>query len=482
MIRRTCILLVMIFGMSCASFAQKIPSETWMGIYFDQTKIGYAKFNIEKAQFENRSAYRLDSFTNTHMQMLGIDVGQNIDAIAYLDKDFAPIYQIFRMSSAGHATTITARFKKKEILVELEGEGRKTTKRIPIPPGSKIVGDSTVASTNMKLKIGDKLDLKMFNPLTLTLDDLHTEVLRKEEIQLDGARQTAFVISSTTTIGDMICWQDENGEVLKTTGPMGIIMIRESQEVAKSMPESKEIYAPPSDLAVVTSAPTTTTISDPRHVKYLKVRLSGLTDRSLAISDERQKVTITGNGPFAGDYEITASEPNPSQAKPLPITDEQTAAYLKDTAYVQTADPEILKTSKAIIGDEKNSEKAALKLRSWVNTYLSAKGDIGILRSSVDILHNRTGVCRDYAILYASLARAAGIPTKLVAGLVFWQGRFYYHAWAESFTGEWIPIDATLQIDFVDATHIKLAEGDATAMFSIVKTMGSVKAAISEYR
>ncbi len=91
------------------------------------------------------------------------------------------------------------------------------------------------------------------------------------------------------------------------------------------------------------------------------------------------------------------------------------------------------------------------------------------------------GVCRDYAILFAALARNRGIPAKVVAGLTCVDGSFYYHAWVECFVGEWVPFDATLPTDFVDATHIKLAEGDATSMFGMAKVIGSLKAKIISY-
>jgi len=107
---------------------------------------------------------------------------------------------------------------------------------------------------------------------------------------------------------------------------------------------------------------------------------------------------------------------------------------------------------------------------------------VGLIRTSTDILRSKSGVCRDYAVLYAALARAAGIPTKIATGLMYFRDAFYYHAWAESFVGEWIPMDPTLSTDFVDATHIKLAEGDATAMFKAVKVVGTLKAEISEFK
>jgi hypothetical protein len=60
-------------------------------------------------------------------------------------------------------------------------------------------------------------------------------------------------------------------------------------------------------------------------------------------------------------------------------------------------------------------------------------------------------------------------------------GHFYYHAWVESYVGEWVAFDATLKSDFVDATHIKLAEGDATNMFEMAPVFGTLKAEIIKF-
>lgn len=458
---------------------QQIPSETWMGIYLGDTKIGYARFAIDKAKFQGKEGYKLESTSFTRLLSLGEPVEIIMETTIYLNKEFEPIYQLFDMSSGGHTTKVTAKFSEKEVLAELLSEGEKSTKTIPIPKGSQLVGDSTFFPAMMKLKIGDKMTVKCFNPISLMLDDLQIEVLRREELKLGDKVYDAFVVKNLTPLGEMTCWQDENGEVLKVTALMGMVMLREPQEVAQNIGGA---YTPPADLAVMTSAPTTTDIPNPRQVRYMKVRLIGLSDKSLAISDKRQKVTYTSGEKPSAEYEITSSDFVPANAPNLPIQDPNLEKYLGDSPYVQPTNSEIQQTAKDIIGNEKNAYLAAARLRSWVHANMQSKGNIGIVRSSLDVLHTKTGVCRDYAILYAALARAVGIPTKLVAGLVHWKGGFFYHAWAESYVGEWIPIDPTLPSDFVDATHIKLAEGDTGAMFDTVKTMGSLKAEILEFK
>ncbi|HUV05078.1 MAG TPA: transglutaminase-like domain-containing protein [Armatimonadota bacterium] len=462
--------------------SQEIPSETWMGIYLNQAKIGYARFFIEKANFRGKPGYRLDSTTVTRVLALGVEVEQTLDTAVRLSKDFEPVHQVFKMSSAGHTTTVTAVFGAGEIVAEVTSAGTKSTRRIPIPAGSKIVGGDTFLSPAVKLKIGDKLNVKVFNPLTLTLDDLQAEVLRQEELELGGETHQAFVVKTITPFGEMICWQAENGNVLKVTALMGIVMIREPKEAAQSIEPRVGNYVPPSDLAVMTSAPTATEVPNPRQVKYMKIRLSGLRDRTLAISDRRQKVKYSGGERPVAVFEITASRFDPSKAAPLPIGNAEFKRFLAESPYVQPLNPEIAALARQVAGKEKNACAVVSRLRAWVNSNMEPKANIGIIRSSVDVLHAKTGVCRDYAVLYAALARAAGIPTKLVAGLVHWKDGFYYHAWAESFVGEWVPVDATLSTDFVDATHIKLAEGDATAMFDMLKTVGSLKAEILGFK
>ena len=59
--------------------------------------------------------------------------------------------------------------------------------------------------------------------------------------------------------------------------------------------------------------------------------------------------------------------------------------------------------------------------------------------TAVDALRERRGECQSHTYLFTALARVAGIPTKVVNGLVYSEdyGGFLYHAWPEVFVGQW---------------------------------------------
>ena len=149
---------------------------------------------------------------------------------------------------------------------------------------------------------------------------------------------------------------------------------------------------------------------------------------------------------------------DPRQAKPLTEADRaKFAPYLAANKHVEIND-EIRKLAHEIVGDEANSVLAARKLYDWVlhsvdywvkdpkNKKASPVG------SATYCLTFRTGNCTDFESLWTSLARAQGIPTRIVYGSFFkpdLNGNDLdqsYHCWATFYaTGlGWIPHDVAV--------------------------------------
>jgi len=84
-----------------------------------------------------------------------------------------------------------------------------------------------------------------------------------------------------------------------------------------------------------------------------------------------------------------------------------------------------------------------------------------------EVLSTNMGICYDYASLFAAMARAQGIPTKLVKGYASPQG--LYHAWNQVYTAEtgWITVDIQLVnsgFNTLDATFYASASNKASVV------------------
>jgi len=99
----------------------------------------------------------------------------------------------------------------------------------------------------------------------------------------------------------------------------------------------------------------------------------------------------------------------------------------------------------------------------------------------VDVLEVRKGDCNEHTSLYTALARSIGLPTKVCIGIVYKEGRFYYHAWPAVFLGSWLPIDPTFGQEIADAAHIKLLEGGFERQADLMRVVGKISVTVLDY-
>ncbi len=147
-----------------------------------------------------------------------------------------------------------------------------------------------------------------------------------------------------------------------------------------------------------------------------------------------------------------------TKAKPISEADRKRfALYLSSNQHVIIND-EIRALSKQIAGEEANPVLTARKLYDWVlaNVDYWVKDPQNKKASPVGsteyCLKSKTGNCTDFHSLWTSLARASGIPTRMVYGSFFkaeldgQDADQSYHCWPEFYvpgTG-WVPHDVAV--------------------------------------
>ena len=143
-----------------------------------------------------------------------------------------------------------------------------------------------------------------------------------------------------------------------------------------------------------------------------------------------------------------------------PLTDwERTALsrYLQPTTNVVIND-KVKALSASIVGGEKNPVLAARKIYDWTlqNVDYWVKDPDHLKASPVGsteyCLLSKTGNCTDFHSLFASLAMAAGLPTRIVYGSLLKptlngvEVDGSYHCWIQFYAPKlgWLPLDVSL--------------------------------------
>lgn len=175
--------------------------------------------------------------------------------------------------------------------------------------------------------------------------------------------------------------------------------------------------------------------------------------------DNRQKVTRkpSADGKYEVVLEINKAHPV-SKGMTAPIVDEKFASFLRDTKYIQPSDPAIQQQLAEIQGNKKDAFTMVQNILHWISDNITTDFIVETL-TGPEVLKRRRGKCAEYAILFASLARAAGIPTKVVLGEANSGNQWIGHMWNEVWLGEWMAVDPAAGIFVTAPSHVKFVDG-----------------------
>jgi len=160
------------------------------------------------------------------------------------------------------------------------------------------------------------------------------------------------------------------------------------------------------------------------------------------LEDDRQHVVERSR---VGDQyrvvvRIEAPKPLSSPAR-LPIAGPEFAAYLGESRYIKPHDERIIAVAREVTKGKTDSLEAVKALSAWMLKNVEPT-IIAETLTGPEVLACRKGKCSEFAILFASLARAAGIPTRIALGERMIPGQWAGHMWNEVYVGRWIPVDA----------------------------------------
>ena len=426
---------------------------TWMAVLLDGHQIGSLRIDRDYTSQTITTTQTLAVELNRARQPLHLrSMSRTVESIDGRPLDFSASSALSSVANTVHAQqTADRRFRvtsstggishQREILLDqdvllFEGQRRAMLAAAHAP--------------------GSHYRLRLFDPASQQARDVEIEVIGDEPVQLPEGTMTLShqrqrqLLAGNDQVMDL--WLDGQGIARK--GEFRLLGRR-----VQIVSCSKACALAPAqrvDLFQSTIVDSPRPLPPPLRTSPLTYRMHLRGDfKGRLVQTDEQRIRRAGDHSFFVD--IGPASPG-GQPGPTPA---DTAA----TAWLQSDAPAIRQLAEKVAGNAVGNRNKMRRLRSFVSDYVTGQDlDVGYA-SAMEVLQNRKGDCTEYAVLLAALARAQGVPTRVVSGMVYadrYAGTFRVfvpHAWVQSWVdGRWESYDAALRR--FDATHIALSTGD----------------------
>ncbi len=442
----------------------------WKEIFLNGKKVGYSVNTVNP--FEE--GYYIQDELFLKLNLMGFEKGLYAITQAGVDANFRLKNFFFKMNSGVINYRITGKVEGNLLKIRT-GSGRHIKiKEIGLPEIPIISSGLYQLFKKVELKSGETYRLSFFDPSTLTQKDALFNVKAREKIEINKIEYDSFRIESEMWGNKIIFWVDMNGGILKEEGFMGLTMVKSSAANAPMNIEADNA----DDFYELTAVQINKKLPDAEKLGLLKLKIKGIEVTGFdkhALNNGRQEykdniiVVRREKEPFNVGYTAPYSGDNMELKK-----------YLAPEYNIESDNMEIMEKAMGITGKTKDPVAISKKMMSWVYVNLDKKPVINI-PSALEVLHTKTGDCNEHATLLTALLRAAGIPARISGGLVYLREKFFYHAWVEAYTGEWITIDPTLNQMPADVSHISLIRGNIDKQVEIMGLIGKIKLEVIEF-
>ncbi|MFH1824635.1 MAG: transglutaminase-like domain-containing protein [Candidatus Firestonebacteria bacterium] len=487
--KKISIIFLIIFVCCINGFSYELPLVHWFNVYIEDVKIGYCYDGLEKSDYENQGCLKETIFMDINLKRFEANIHLKADSTCYLKEDLTPLFfkyietmgnqngllknatipKHFMDTRESHRE-IEGKLKNKKLYIKSKLAG--LTNEYEIPFEKDVILDDNVDEylRTKGYKVGDRFKVKTFSKDTMKVESININVkeLRKEDglpkdatipkyynYTMESHGKEFFIVETELKGIISTHYIDKKGYTLKSEfAQLGITMVKTNKE------DALKEYSGSVDIISEYAIKSNRSVDDPRNVVGLNVSIffkSGIPKNLSGENIERTCINIIKDK--TAICSIKKEKFDDSQAISIPILDKNYEKYLKETLYEQSSDKGIIETAKKIVGEEKNSFKAAKKIINWVYDFVKNKNFSVGFNSARETLELKEGDCTEHSVLASALCKAVGVPTKVCGGLVLMKDKFYYHMWIEVYVGKWIGMDPTFNEDIVDAAHIKLSEG-----------------------
>ena len=442
---------------------EELPfSQYWTGIVFNGEKIGFTHFEIHPAEGGKR--YEIRAEASFVLRFLGIEKKIALKARDLVDDELGLIAFDYDYRIDGSELLQSGRKDGERLHVTITTAGTPSERAFTAP--TKLYPSSAIALYPV---------LRGLQPQAVyayTVYDGQTQTLGEVAQQVTGYERSQFFEGNAYKLETRLhgqnttTWIDHKGRPVFELALRGVmISALEEEERAKRYIALGALNRKEALIEFSLIRPETPVV-DPRRAARMTVEITGM-DQLVPAGHAQQCRLIDRDRQVC---EVGANAAAEKFSSP-------TEKYLGASLSVQSRDPGIRAAALQAAPEALPLMDRIAGLVAWLDRNIE-KVPVDVF-SALDAFQQKKAECQGHAYLYTAMARALGIPTRVVSGLAYseeLQG-FLFHSWAESMVdGRWVAVDPTFGQPVADATHIKLLEGEALAdLLPLIDWVGRVR-------
>lgn len=323
-----------------------------------------------------------------------------------------------------------------------------------------------LAINNQRPPVNSSFDLPIINFIDLNIENVRIKLADIIPVKIGLQIDSVFKYK----LGSSYIWTDEKGVVIKEQLRTGITRYLQSENRTID-PASRLLY----DYTDLPYFKSNRIIDDTQALKSVRFSIKGISpDKELYRNSE-----ATMND---GILTVVTSLPEilKKSSYSLPYSNNDLLEFISADMWISSDVEAFQRTGRAFAHGRHNDPYALSKyltgyVYGLVNTSLSF-----FLYSSEEILQFRWGDNVEKTLMFATYARAGGLPTRIVGGFVYRNGFFYFHTWPEVWIGQWVAADPALSQFPADAFHVPLITGTMGDIISRIDELRSIKLEILE--
>ncbi len=357
------------------------------------------------------------------MNLVGATTAVRMTSRALVDRAFSLRSFSFSLDPGTGPTHIEGTLSglRLDLVIRNSAGERRETRQLAEAPALSLNLPRALAARG--LEPGQTHVVSVFDPATLRNTPMTVEVQAREVVRAAGRPVPAFRVEGRFAGVTTRSWITDVGEVVREESPMGLQVVRETQEQAQALAVPGAVQADMLEAsALVPVRPQR--IDDPRTVARLRLRIDGLSGLDPA--------DLSGAGQSNDGGTIEVQDARDLTPGPAPDDLER---YRGAEVFLESDAPEIRAEAEKAAAGATTSRLRAERLARHVHAIVEKRPTVS-LPSALEVLKTRVGDCNEHTALYVAMARSLGLPARIAVGLVYLRGAFYYHAWAEVWISE----------------------------------------------